>query len=133
MKNLAKKRTVVAKERRTQLKKARAQEQQERKLWSQRQRFEHTHDGDDDCSSEDDSPSTYQKCKCGSADYKSIQHHSCPLNNSWQNLIDNTVGDEDTDMNHEEDYNNEEDMDYSVHVAQQGLAIIVNPSNMKYK
>jgi len=75
MKNLAKKRTEVAKEQRTQWKKARAQEQQEqqeRKLWSQRQRIEHTYGSNDDFSSEDDSPSTYQKCKCGSADHRSI-------------------------------------------------------------
>ena len=55
-KNLAKKRTEVAKERRTKWKKARVQEQQEKKLWRQRQRIEYTYDSDDDCSSEDDSP-----------------------------------------------------------------------------
>jgi len=31
--------------------------------------IEHTYGSNDDCSSEDDSSSTYRKCKCGSADH----------------------------------------------------------------
>ena len=57
--NLSTKKTEEAKENRTKWKKARAQEQEERKLWSRRQRIEHTYGTDDDCSedcSEDDSP-----------------------------------------------------------------------------
>ena len=97
-KNLSKKKTVNAKERRT---KARAQEQQERKLWSRRQRIDHTYvsDVDDDCSSEEDgSPSTcvQRKCKCGSVDHRSIRHHSCLLNRKrchTEGQMDNADGD----------------------------------------
>ena len=106
-KNLSKKKTVNAKERRTQWKKARAQEQQERKLWSRRQRIEHTYGSDDDdCSSEEDgSPSTrvQRKCKCGSVDHRSIRHHSCPLNRKrchTKGQMDNADGDHEEEAVH---------------------------------
>ena len=82
-KNLSKKKTVNAKERCT---KTRAQEQQERKLWSRRQRIEHTYGSDDDdCSSEKDgSPSTrvQRKCKRGSVDHRSIRQTAVRLTES---------------------------------------------------
>ena len=85
-KNLAKKQSEEAKEQRTKWKKARAQEQQERKLWSRRQRIEHTYGSDEYTTDEEGAPSTSsmqkrtRKCKCGSMEHKSIRHRSCPLN-----------------------------------------------------
>ena len=81
-KNLSKKKTNEAKEKRTKWKKARAQEQQERKLRSRRQRIEHTYGSEENSSEEEESPpktsSTQQKhikkCKCGSVEHKTIWH-----------------------------------------------------------
>ena len=55
-KNLSKKKTDEAKEKRTKWKKARAQEQQERKIWSSRQRIEHTYGSEENSSEEEESP-----------------------------------------------------------------------------
>ena len=72
-----------------QWKKARAQEQQERKIWSRRQRIEHTYGSEENSSEEEETPpktstSTQQKhtnkCKSGSSEHRTIRHHSCPLN-----------------------------------------------------
>lgn len=91
-KNLSKKQTEEAKEKRTKWKKARGQEQQERKLWSRRQCIEHTY-GSDECSTDEECPPNTsskvakdaKKCKCGSVEHKSIKHHSCPLNKHKKN------------------------------------------------
>ena len=100
-KNLAKKQTEEAKNKRTDWKKARVQEQEERKLWGRRQTIHHTYGSDDDNEDEEDvdgnaeSPKggTEQhgskaprlarqklKCKCGSSEHKYTSHHNCPLN-----------------------------------------------------
>jgi len=97
-KSLEKKQTDRAKERRTEWKKARVQEQEERKLWSRRQVIQHTYgSSDDNGSSSDDnddtsavhskgkaSSSKLSKCKCGSTQHKYISHRKCPLNKKAQ-------------------------------------------------
>ena len=87
-KNLSKRKTNDAKEKQTKWKKARAQEQQERKIWSRRQRIEHTYGSEE--TPPKTSTSTQQKhtkkCKCGSSEHRTIQHHSCPLNKRKQIL-----------------------------------------------
>ena len=86
---LKKKQTEVAKENRTSWKKARVQEQEERKQWICRQRIQHTYGSDDEEDSDDDlsdsnehhttSSRTQGKCKCGST-----THRDCPLNKRQQ-------------------------------------------------
>ena len=92
--NLAKKQTDLAKEKRKEWKKARVQEQEERKLWSRRQVIQHAYgSSDDNDSTEDDddetsatrskgkaSSSKLSMCKCGSTQHKYISHRKCPLN-----------------------------------------------------
>ena len=100
-KNLSNKQTEETKEKRTKWKKARAQEQQERKLWSRRQRIDHTYGSDEYSTDEECSPNTSsaqrdkrtKKCKCGSVDHKSIRHRSCPLNKQRKQL-DNRIDNE---------------------------------------
>ena len=86
---------------------------------------------------------THWKCRCGSADHRSIWHHSCPLN---KRSIDNSVGDKDAD-DHEGDEkgddneeDGEEDVDDGGLRCTCGLARAshrrdcpLNPRNMKYK
>ena len=93
--NLEKKKTEEAKEKRIAWKKARVQEQEERKLWIRRQNIHHTYGSGDDNDEEDeeDDPvdnvhekassqcaTSSKKCKCGSTDHKYTSHHKCPLN-----------------------------------------------------
>lgn len=96
-KNLAKKQTDEAKDKRTDWKKARVQEQEERKQWSRRQTIHHTYGSDDDNEDEDNAElpkgGTEQhgskasnavrqvlKCKCGSSEHRYSSHRNCPLN-----------------------------------------------------
>ena len=95
-KNLEKKQTEEAKQKRTNWKKARVQEQEERKQWIHRQRIEHTYgsdeDDDDDQLSDGDvtqnegttssatTSKKHNKCKCGSTSHKYTSHRECPLN-----------------------------------------------------
>ena len=88
-KNLAKKQTDEAKDKRINWKKARVQEQEEQKMWNRRQTIHHTYGSDDD-ENEDNVESTEQhgskastamrKCKCGSSDHRYTSHLDCPLN-----------------------------------------------------
>ena len=113
-KNLSKKKTDEAKEKRTKWKKARAQEQQERKSWSRRQRIEHNYGSEENSSDEEESlpkvSRTQQKhakkCKCGSVEHKTIRHHSCPLNKKRQNLSNHTDEDDNSSdiSNNQEEY-----------------------------
>ena len=92
-KNLEKKQTEEAKQQRTNWKKARAQEQEERKQWIRKQRIQHTYDSDNDdtdelsdCDEKRRHCSCHHyyikkgKCKCGSTSHKYISHCECPLN-----------------------------------------------------
>ena len=99
-KALAKKQTDSAKENRTNWKKARAQEHQERKQWMKRQAVYHTYGSDDDDDEDDENEratnedanaskrtgtqhttqSTSRKCKCGSTQHYRTTHRLCPLN-----------------------------------------------------
>ena len=98
-KNLEQKKTDEAKEKRITWKSARVQEQEERKLWIQRQNVHHTYDSDDEeDKAEDDeaendnivvnmhtkassqSARSDKKCKCGSTEHRYTSHHKCPLN-----------------------------------------------------
>ena len=103
-KSLAKKQTDLAKEKRTNWKKARAQEHQERKQWMRRQAVYHTYgsdDDDDDNEDEDEGTdeggisvvtskrrrsqhATQNKCKCGSTEHYRTSHRLCPLNKKKQ-------------------------------------------------
>ena len=97
-KNLEKKKTDDAKEKRISWKKARVQEQVERKLWNRRQNVHHTYGSESDDEAEDDRPTVsttkkatagaprkrHGKCKCGSTEYKCTTHHKCPLNKNKQ-------------------------------------------------
>ena len=114
-KNLSKKKTNDAKEKRTKWKKARAQEQQERKIWSRRQHIEHTYGSEENSSEEEDTPpktstSTQQKrskkCKCGSSEHKTTRHHNCPLNKQKQNLDDGADNKDDDSNDKEQDSKN---------------------------
>ena len=86
------------------------------------------------------------KCRYGSADHRSVRHHSCPLNRRRHHCVDNSVGDEDADDNegdekgddNEED--GEEDMDDGRLWCTCGSARAshcrdcpLNPRNTKYK
>ena len=94
-KNLEKKQTEEAKQQRTNWKKARVQEQEERKQWIRKQRIRHTYgsDNDDDDDELSDgcditqnegtatsSITSKRKCKCGSTSHKYTSHHECPMN-----------------------------------------------------
>ena len=121
--NLEKKKTDEAKEKRTNWKKARVQEQEERKLWIRRQNIHHTYgseDDEDDENDEDDtilnkrkkvslrsatSDKTRSKCKCGSTEHKYVSHHKCPLNKNKQSGVkdsgNNTTDNGDCDTSEE--------------------------------
>ena len=93
-KNLAKKQTDEAKDKRTDWKKARVQEQEERKQWSRRQTIYHTYGSDDDNEDEDNvelreggteqcgskATNAVRQCKCGSSEHRYTSHRNCPLN-----------------------------------------------------
>ena len=98
--NLERKKTEEAKENRTNWKKARVQEQEERKQWIRRQRIQHTYGSDDEDDGDDDdlsdncdvannelcatSSRKQGKCKCGSATHRITSHRDCPLNKNHQ-------------------------------------------------
>ena len=121
-KNLEKKKTDEAKEKRTNWKKARVQEQEERKEWIRRQAVHHTYGSEDEDEEETEETvasssksqssafvKTRTKCKCGSSQHKYTSHHECPLNKKKQPCakndsdIDSTTDafDEDTDTEEE--------------------------------
>ena len=95
-KNLNKKQSDSAKEKRTNWKKARAQEHQERKQWMKRQTVYHTYGTDDDedddeMSDEEGTTTTTTRrataswgCKCGSYQHRYTSHRLCPLNKKKQ-------------------------------------------------
>ena len=90
------KRNKPEKQQHTNWKKARVQEQEERKQWIHKQRIQHTYGSNNDDSDElsecDDTskdkgvaPATITtlkkgKCKCGSTSHRYTSHHECPLN-----------------------------------------------------
>ena len=117
-KTLKKKKTDEAKEKRINWKKARVQEQEERKEWIQRQAVHHTYGSEEEDEDEAEetvasssnsqssvSVKTRTKCKCGSSQHKNTSHHKCPLNKKKQlcaknnSDIDSTTdaSDEDTE------------------------------------
>jgi len=97
--NLENKQTEDAKENRTSWKKARVQEQEERKMWIRRQRIQHTYgsdeedddDDDDELSDSTEHHSTFSrtqgKCKCGSSTHRITSHRDCPLNKKKREII----------------------------------------------
>jgi len=112
-KNLEKKQTEEAKQQRTNWKKARVQEQEERKQWIRKQRIQHTYGSDNDETDElsecDDTSkdkgvasatittSKKGKCKCGSMSHRYTSHRECPLNKRKQQEIeDNGITNEAT-------------------------------------
>lgn len=110
-KNLAKKQSNAAKEKRTNWKKARAQEHHERKQWMKRQSVYHTYGTDDD---EDDDEMTDEestrvvtnkhssaiatrgKCKCGSSEHRYTSHRLCPLNKKKQVSVESDTSSHDS-------------------------------------
>ena len=118
-KNLEKKKTDEAKEKRTNWKKARVQEQEERKEWIRQQAVHHTYGSEDEDEEETEETvasssksqssaffKTHTKCKCGSSQHKYTSHHECPLNKKKQPCAKN-----DSDINSTTDDTEEEDTD----------------------
>ena len=97
MKELAKKKTVEAKQKRISNKVARAEDQEERKKWVKRQAILHTYgvegeevDAEEDVNLVQEAESMVggedavivsgRKCKCGSTSHQRTSNRSCPLN-----------------------------------------------------
>jgi len=103
--NLERKQTEQAKENRTNWKKARVQEQEERKQWIRRQKVLHTYgsDDDDEDSNEDNDENDcdvgnarkQRKCKCGSFTHRLTTHRNCPLNKKRLVTFASTAASED--------------------------------------
>ena len=127
-KNLTKKQSDLSKEKRTNWKKARAQEHQERKQWMKRQAVYHTYGTDDDDDEDEEvtdeesnravttkrapvrrtsTTATRSKCKCGSSEHRYTSHHLCPLNKKIQ-ASSNRVESDTTEQQDSSDGNTEE-------------------------
>jgi len=94
--NLEQKQTDRTREKRTEWKKAKVQEQEERKLWSRRQVIQHTYGSSDEYTDDESDavPSkgkgkgkATSKYKCGSTLHKYISHRKCPLNKKSRTTV----------------------------------------------